>query len=119
MKRIDMGGFGNEIIEVKFCGKTYEIMLDPPVEAYRKFIEIQDIKLDTEESWDKVKDFIATLIASTNDIDKGKFKESLTKFAVSNFLTGYTDIISRYSDSKNLESLPKKATRIKARKARK
>jgi len=116
---IDMGGFENKEIEVRFGDKTYKIMADPPVEAYRRFIEIQDLKLDSEESWDKVKDFVTLIISLSNDIDKDKFKKSLTKFAVGNFLEGYTEIISGVVDSKNQQSLPKKATRAKARAKRK
>ena len=115
---IDMGGFENEEIKVHFGGKTYKIMADPPVEAYRMFVKIQSLKLDKEKNWDKVKNFVATIISISNNIDKDKFKKSLTKFAVGRFLEGYTKVISGVG-SKNLKSLPKKATRAKARSKRK
>ena len=73
---IDMGGFENEEIKVHFGGKTYKIMADPPVEAYRMFVKIQSLKLDKEKNWDKVKNFVATIISISNNIDKDKFKKS-------------------------------------------
>lgn len=94
MKKIDMGGFKNEEIEVIFAGETYKIMLDPPIEATRMLIELQDLKMDSNENVDKFKEFIATLISVSNPIDKEQLKKSLTLVACINFVNEYTAIMS-------------------------
>ena len=94
IQTIDMGGFKNEKIIVKFGTDEYEIFLEPPVEVYRQFMDIQGINLDVEENWDRLKDFVANLIWATNkDLNKKTFKKSLTKFAVINFINSYNEIL--------------------------
>jgi hypothetical protein len=95
MQKIDMGGFKNDIIEVEFAGKTYEIMLDPPIEAYRMFLELAGQKFDKEETINNAKEFIATIISLNNkDVDKTEFKQSLTFNAVSLFITQYNQLLA-------------------------
>ena len=93
MKEINMGGFENQKIGVTFAGTRYEIELDAPVEIYRKFISLsKDLK--TENDWNKVKSWMAEFIAVYNDINQKKFKESLTKVSVINFLNAYNELIA-------------------------
>ena len=109
---IDMGGFKNEKIIVKFGGDEYEIFLEPQVEVYRQFMDVQGLKLDVEENWDRLKDWIANLIWATNkDLNRKAFKKSLTKFAVVNFLNSYNKILIGAGVLKNLKSLRKKGAR--------
>jgi hypothetical protein len=107
MTNIDMGGFENQEVDITFAGKAYAIQLDPPVEIYRKFLNLPK-SLKTENDWNKVKDFIAELIAAFNDVNKKKLKESLTKIAVSKFLVAYnsllTGVVNKEDDSKNVET---------------
>jgi hypothetical protein len=88
-----MGGFTNEEIEVVFGDKTYTIMLDPPIEATRMLIELEGLKMDSEENLDKFKDFIVAIIGCSNDIDKKEFKSSLTLNSCLNFINGYTELL--------------------------
>lgn len=94
MKKIDMGGFKNEEIEVIFAGETYKIMLDPPIEATRMLIELQGLKMDSNENVDKFKEFISTLISVSNSVDKEQLKKSLTLAACINFVNEYAIIMS-------------------------
>lgn len=93
MKEIDMGGFENQEVTLKFAGKEYIIQVDPPIELYRQFLSLVGMKLEKEKDWNKVKKFIAELVGFYNDINQKKFKESLTKSAVTNFLVAYGEII--------------------------
>jgi len=97
MKEINMGGFENQKIGVTFAGTRYEIELDAPVEIYRKFINLKK-KLKTENDWNKVKSWMAEFIAVYNDINQKKFKESLTKVSVINFLNAYNELITGSMD---------------------
>ncbi len=95
MQKIDMGGFTNDEIDVSFAGANYKIQLDPPVEVYRMFLELSGIKFDSEENFDKLKNFVATIIAVNNkDVDKDEFIKSLSKPAAINFITAYEKILS-------------------------
>ena len=93
-RKIDMGGFTNEEIEVVFGDKTYQIMLDPPIEATRMLIELEGLKMDNDDSLDKFKDFIVAIIACSNDIDKQEFKKSLTLASCLSFINGYNALFS-------------------------
>ena len=97
MKEINMGGFENQKIGVTFAGTRYEIELDAPVEIYRKFISLPK-NLKTENDWNKVKSWMAEFIAVYNDVNRKKFKESLTKVAVVNFLNAYNKLITGSMD---------------------
>lgn len=103
MKEINMGGFENQRIGITFAGKRYEIEIDAPTELYRKFASLPR-KLNTENDWNKAKGWIAEFIAFYNDINKKRFKESLTKLAVANFMNAYNEFltgeIDRVSDLK-------------------
>ena len=92
-KRIDMGGFKNEEIEVVFGNDIYKIMLDPPIEATRMLIELEGLKMSDPENVDKLKEFITVLISASNPIDKDEFKKSLSLNACVNFIDGYTNLI--------------------------
>ncbi|MFA5357208.1 MAG: hypothetical protein WC301_07435 [Candidatus Omnitrophota bacterium] len=110
MKEIDMGGFENQEILLTFAGKKYRIQADPPVELYRQFLSLQGMTLASEENWDKVKDFLAGLVAHSNDIDREAFKASLTKIALTNFMTQYNRILKgSIDDGKKKEDGQKKA----------
>jgi hypothetical protein len=99
MQKIDMGGFENQEIEVNFAGKTYAIQLDPPVEVYRMFLELSGMKFDSEENFEKLKNFVATIISVNNpDVKKDEFKKALSKPAAINFIVAYDKILS--GDSK-------------------
>lgn len=92
-RKINMGGFTNEEVEVVFGDKTYNIMLDPPIEATRMLIELEGLKMDSEDNLGKFKDFITAIISCSNDIDKKEFKDSLTLSACVNFIQGYTELL--------------------------
>lgn len=92
MKEINMGGFENQRIGVTFAGTRYEIELDAPVEIYRKFLSLPK-GMKTENDWNKTKSWMAEFIAVYNDINRKKFKESLTKVSVINFLQAYNDLL--------------------------
>ncbi len=108
MKKIDMGGFKNEEIEVIFAGETYKIMLDPPIEATRMLIELEGLKMDSNENVDKFKEFVATLISVSNPVDKEQLKKSLTLVSCINFIDGYTSLISKSGGKKKEETNPEK-----------
>ena len=115
---IDMGGFKNETIEVTFGDDTYEVKLDPPIEAYRQVLEMQGKKLQTEEDWDKYKGIVATIISVSVYPDseskeykefKEKFFDSLTRTAAISFMNPYVDMLfSKRGGSKNLRKPPNK-----------
>lgn len=93
--KIDMGGFKNEEVDVVFGNDTYKIMLDPPIEATRMLIELQGLKMDTDENIDKLKEFIATIISKSNpNVDKDAFKNSLSVDSCYKFLEGYNALNS-------------------------
>jgi hypothetical protein len=95
MQKIDMGGFENQEIEVNFAGKTYAIQLDPPVEVYRMFLELSGITFDNEENFEKLKNFVATIISVNNpDVNKKEFIKTLSKPAAINFIVAYDKILS-------------------------
>jgi hypothetical protein len=94
-KKIDMGGFKNEEVDVVFGDDTYKIMLDPPIEATRMLIELQGMKMDSNEALDKFKEFIACLICNSNPgIDKDQFKKSLTMMSCVSFIDGYNALFA-------------------------
>ena len=95
VRKIDMGGFKNEEVEVVFGEDTYKIMLDPPIEATRMLIELEGLKMNTDESVDKFKEFIATIISVANpQVDKDEFKKSLTLASCLSFINGYNALFS-------------------------
>jgi hypothetical protein len=95
MQKIDMGGFENQEIEVTFAGKTYMVQLDPPVEIYRMFLDLSGMKFDSEENFEKLKNFVATIISVNNpDVDKKEFIKALSKPAAINFIVAYDKILS-------------------------
>lgn len=109
MTDIDMGGFENQEVNLTFAGKTYTIELDPPIELYRKFLNLPK-KLSTEADWNRVKSFIAELVGAFNDINQKQFKDSLTKIAVTKFLMAYNNLIAGVTtdgETKNVEKQPK------------
>ena len=91
-----MGGFENQRIGVTFAGKRYEIELDAPAEIYRKFLSLPRPK--TENDFNRLKSWVAEFIAVYNDIDKKKFKESLTKAHVINFIKEYNELLTSVED---------------------
>jgi hypothetical protein len=96
MRKIDMGGFKNEEVDVVFGDDTYKIMLDPPIEATRMLMELQGVKMDTDESIDKFKEFIALLICNSNPgVNKDEFKKSLTLASCLSFIDGYNSLFSK------------------------
>ena len=105
MKTIKMGNLPQQKIEVEFARKVYKILVDPPVEIYRQYMEVTTTKRDTEEKWDEAFQFLADYIGLYNKIDKEKFKKSLTKIAFLNFIAGYNDLIGG-EVLKNYSSLP-------------
>ena len=115
---IDMGGFKNETIEVTFGDDTYQVKLDPPIEAYRQILAMQGKKLQTEEDWNGYKDVVATIISVSvypNSKSKeykefkDKFFDSLTRQAAISFMNPYVDMLfSKRGGSKNVEKLPEK-----------
>ncbi len=98
-RKIDMGGFKNEEIEVVFGEDIYKIMLDPPIEATRMLIELEGVKMDTDESVDKFKEFIATIISVSNPVDKEEFKKSLTLASCLSFINGYNALFPKSTGS--------------------
>jgi len=95
MQKIDMGGFENQEIEVNFAGKVYMVQLDPPVEIYRMFLDLSGMKFDSEENFQKLKEFVATIIAVNNEgVDKKEFIKILSKPAAINFIVAYDKILS-------------------------
>lgn len=107
MKKIDMGGFKNEEIEVVFGDDVYKIMLDPPIEATRMLIELEGLKMDNDENLDKFKEFIATLISISNpEVDKSKLKKSLTLSSCLNFIEGYNSLMPKRGGQKKEEKNP-------------
>jgi len=89
-----MGGFKNEAVEVVFGNDTYQIMLDPPIEATRMLIELEGLKMDSEDNLDKFKEFIAVIITKSNpNVDKQTFKDSLSLNSCLNFISGYTALL--------------------------
>lgn len=93
-RKIDMGGFTNEEIEVVFGDNTYNIMLDPPIEATRMLIELEGIKMDSEDNLDKFKEFVAVIISKNNPgVDKAEFKSTLSISSCINFINGYTELL--------------------------
>ena len=107
---IDMGGFKNDTIEVKFGEDTYEVPLDPPIEAYRLILEMVGKKMVTKEEWDKGKEIVATIIASSvypnskskeYKVFKNKFFKSLTIPATKRFIDPYAAFLFKARDSKN------------------
>ncbi len=107
MQTIDMGGFQNEELEIRFGKDKYIIKLDPPIEAYRLILSMQGIKLKTKEDWDKYKNVVTIIICESNPkVDRKAFFKSLTIPAAMNFIKGYTAILYQKGDSKNLPSPP-------------
>ena len=105
MQTIDMGGFENTEIEVIFAGKTYKIQSDPPVEVYRLYTELIGIKFDSEDNFNKLKNFVATIISVNNPgVDKAAFVKSLTKPAAINFINAYADVIQGGGQKKAVET---------------
>jgi len=108
MKEINMGGFENQRIGVTFAGNRYEIDLDAPAEIYRQFFALPRPP-ETEHDWNLTKKWLAEFIGHYNDINKKKFKESLTKVAVINFVSAYNDFLKGASSgSKKVKKTPKK-----------
>ena len=114
---IDMGGFKNETIEVTFGDDTYQVKLDPPIEAYRQILAMQGKKLQTEEDWDKYKGVVAIIISISVYPDskskeykefKDKFFDSLTKASAISFLNPYSELLFKSGGSKNVKKLPGK-----------
>ena len=103
MKEINMGGFENQRIGITFAGKRYEIDLDAPAEIYRKFFALPK-GFKTENDWNRVKSWIAEFIGFYNDINKKKFKETLTKIAVIKFINAYNEFLSEGVDTKKVKS---------------
>lgn len=104
---IDMGGFKNETIEVRFGEDVYQIPLDPPIEAYRQILSLQGAKLKTEEDWDKYKELVTTIICKANpDVNKKEFFKSLTKQSAIRFMNPYAEFLFKRSDSKNVQNPP-------------
>ena len=102
---IDMGGFKNQTIEVRFGDDKYDIQLDPPIEVYRQVMEVQNKKLETEDDWQSIKEIVATLICINNkDLNKDEFIQSLTKAAALKFFNSYVNILYKSSDLKNSSS---------------
>jgi hypothetical protein len=102
MRKIDMGGFKNEEVDVVFGDDTYKIMLDPPIEATRMLMELQGVKMDTDESVDKFKEFITLLICNSNpEVNKDEFKKSLTLASCLSFIDGYNELFK--SKKKEIE----------------
>ena len=107
-----MGGFKNEEVEIIFAGDTYRIMSDPPIEATRMLIELEGLKMDSNENIDKFKEFIATLISVSNPgVDKLKFKESLTLVSCINFVDGYSSLLR--GGQKKEETKPEEKENLK------
>ena len=104
-KKIDMGGFKNEEVDVVFGDDTYKIMLDPPIEATRMLIELQGIKMDSNEALDKFKEFIACLICNSNPVDKEEFKKSLTMMSCVSFIDGYNALF-KSGGQKKVSEIP-------------
>jgi hypothetical protein len=92
-RKIDMGGFKNEEVEVVFGEDTYKIMLDPPIEATRMLIELEGLKMDSEDNLDKFKEFVSVIISKNNNVNKDEFKNSLTLTSCINFINGYTSLL--------------------------
>ena len=105
VRKIDMGGFKNEEIEVVFGEDTYKIMLDPPIEVTRMLIELEGVKMDTDENVDKFKEFIATIISVLNPVDKAEFKKSLTLASCLSFIEGYNALFPKRGGQKKDESV--------------
>jgi hypothetical protein len=107
---IDMGGFKNEEIEVRFGPDKYIIPLDPPIEAYRLILQMRGMKLRTEKDWDQYKNVVATIICKANpEVNKKQFIKSLTRVAATRFLEPYADILfKKRGDSKNPRSRKKR-----------
>ena len=104
---IDMGGFKNETIEVTFGEDTYQVQLDPPIEAYRQILAMQGKKLKTEEDWNDYKRIVTTIICKSNpDVNEEEFFNSLTKAAATSFMNPYADYLFKRSGSKNLKNPP-------------
>jgi len=102
-----MGGFTNEEIEVVFGDKIYNIMLDPPIEATRMLIELEGLKMDSEDNLDKFKEFVAVIISKNNPgVDKKAFKDSLSLNACINFINGYTSLLPGRDKKKEVEESP-------------
>lgn len=101
VRKIDMGGFKNEEIEVVFGDDTYKIMLDPPIEATRMLIELEGVKMDTDENLDKFKEFIAIVISKSNpEVNKEEFKKSLTMASCLSFINGYNSLFAKSGGQK-------------------
>jgi hypothetical protein len=93
-RKIDMGGFKNEEVEVVFGTDIYKIMLDPPIEATRMLIELEGLKMDSEDNLDKFKEFVSVIISKNNpQVDKQTFKDSLSLNSCINFINGYTSLL--------------------------
>ena len=109
---INMGGFKNETVEVHFGEDTYQVKLDPPIEAYRMILEMKGNKLETEEDWDKYKQVVTMIICKSNPgINEKEFFKSLTKAAATSFLNPFADLLFKKGGSKNPTRPPKKHRR--------
>ncbi len=107
MQNIDMGGFKNEEIEVRFGDDKYKIKTDPPVEAYRLILSILGTTVDTEEDWDKYKNIATLCVCNANPgTDKKAFFNSLTKTAAEKFVSGYVNILIEAGVLKKVEKPP-------------
>jgi len=104
---IDMGGFKNETIEVRFGDDIYQIPLDPPIEAYRQILALVGKKLKTEEDWNNYKKVVATIVCKSNpEVNEKEFLDSLTKPSAMRFIDAYGDMLFKRSGSKNPPSPP-------------
>ena len=107
MTTIDMGGFKNEEVDVKFGEDRYKVKTDPPVEVYRLILSILGKKVETEEDWDNYKNITAMIICKSNpDIKYKEFFDTLTKASAEKFVSGYVDILIKAGVLKKVEKPP-------------